>query len=65
MRDIVVPGESLTEEQADRLYEIADLIHAVARRLAAPADLRPGPCTPVEINVMRRIVERLRRGGSW
>jgi len=43
----------MTEEEADRLYELAGLIHAVARQLDAPADLRPGPCTPVEISVMR------------
>jgi MarR family transcriptional regulator, temperature-dependent positive regulator of motility len=43
----------LTEEQADRLHELADLIHAVARQLVVPADLRPGLCTPVEISVMR------------
>lgn len=46
---------SLTEEQADTLYELADLIHALARQLGGPADLRPGPCTPVEISVMRFI----------
>lgn len=45
----------MAEEQADRLYELADLIHAVARQLGTPADLRPGPCTPVEISVMRFI----------
>ncbi len=45
----------MTEEQAEKLYQLADLIHAVARQLGAPADLRPGPCTPVEISVMRFI----------
>lgn len=45
----------MTEEEADRLYELADLLHAVARQIGAPADLRPGPCTPVEISVMRHV----------
>lgn len=45
----------MTEERTDTLYELADLIHALARQLGAPADLRPGPCTPVEISVMRFI----------
>jgi DNA-binding MarR family transcriptional regulator len=40
-------------ERADRLHELADLVHAVARQLGAPAGLRPGPCTPIEISVMR------------
>nr|WP_248308289.1 MarR family winged helix-turn-helix transcriptional regulator [Devosia sp. 919] len=34
---------------------MADLVHAVARQLVVPADLRPGPCTPVEISVVRFI----------
>ena len=45
----------MKQKHADKLYELADLIHAVARRLTAPADLKLGPCTPVEINVMRFI----------
>jgi DNA-binding MarR family transcriptional regulator len=40
-------------ERADRLHELADLVHAVARQLGVPAGLRPGLCTPVEISVMR------------
>jgi DNA-binding MarR family transcriptional regulator len=45
----------LTDRRTDTLYELADAIHALARQLAAPAALRPGPCTPVEISVMRYI----------
>ncbi|MEC7764167.1 MAG: MarR family winged helix-turn-helix transcriptional regulator [Pseudomonadota bacterium] len=47
----------MDDDHTDRLYDLADLIHAVARRLPAPPDLEPGPCTPIEINVMR-IVQR-------
>ncbi|WP_088623613.1 MarR family winged helix-turn-helix transcriptional regulator [Oceanicola sp. 22II-s10i] len=43
------------ETRSDALFELADLVHAVARRLPAPVDLEPGPCTPIEINVMRII----------
>lgn len=43
----------MTQEQADKLYELAELIHAVARQLGVPADLKPEPCTPVEVSVMR------------
>ncbi|OOY05537.1 MarR family winged helix-turn-helix transcriptional regulator [Thioclava sp. F28-4] len=32
---------------------MVDLVHALARRLPAPLDLEPGPCTPIEISVMR------------
>lgn len=41
------------EDRSKMLCELAELVHAVARRLPAPADLEPGPCTPIEINVMR------------
>lgn len=43
----------MAESEFTELYELVDLIHAVARRLPAPLDLEPGPCTPVEISVMR------------
>lgn len=43
----------MDEEHEADLYELVDLVHAVARRLPAPADLEPGPCTPIEISVMR------------
>lgn len=43
----------MSEEQNAELYELADLVHAVARQLPAPSNLEPGPCTPIEINVMR------------
>lgn len=38
---------------AAELFELADLVHAVARLLPAPPDLEPGPCTAIEINVVR------------
>lgn len=41
--------------QSAELFELADLVHAVARRLPAPSDLQPGPCTPIEISVMRYV----------
>jgi len=47
----------VTEPKAETLYELADLIHAIARQLAVPADLRPGPCTALEISVMRFVVK--------
>lgn len=37
------------------LSELADLIHGVSRQLRPPADLQPGPCTPMEITVMRYV----------
>ena len=43
------------EDHKAQLHELADLVHAVARRLPAPPDLEPGPCTPIEITVMRRV----------
>lgn len=43
----------MKEVNIDQLYELADLVHAIARRLPAPNNLEPGPCTPVEISVMR------------
>ena len=41
------------EERTADLHELADLVHAVARRLPAPSNLEPGRCTPIEISVMR------------
>lgn len=43
----------MIEGDAYKLHELADLVHAVARQLPAPDNLEPGPCTPVEISVMR------------
>ena len=43
----------MRESRSSELHDLADLVHAVARRLPAPADLEPGPCTPTEISVMR------------
>lgn len=43
----------MSEDKNAELHELADLVHAVARRLPAPSNLEPGPCTPIEINVMR------------
>ena len=37
----------------DKLFELANLFHSIARQLPAPDDLQPGPCTPLEIEVMR------------
>lgn len=45
----------MAEERADRLHELAELVHAVARRLGVPADLGSGPCSPVEISVIRHV----------
>jgi DNA-binding MarR family transcriptional regulator len=45
----------VAEGDAYELYELADLVHAVARQLPTPNNLEPGPCTPVEISVMRFI----------
>jgi len=45
----------MIEKDAARLYELADLIHAVARHLRPPSDLEPGLCTPVEIVVLRYV----------
>lgn len=46
---------AVTKDTTFRLYELADLIHGVARQIRAPGNLEPGPCTPVEITVMRFI----------
>lgn len=43
----------MDEDEAARLFTLADLIHAIGRQLRPPADLAPGMCTPVEISVMR------------
>lgn len=43
----------MSEEHKAALYDLADLVHAVARQLPAPSSLEPGPCTRIEINVMR------------
>ncbi|MEI4474042.1 MarR family winged helix-turn-helix transcriptional regulator [Frigidibacter sp. MR17.24] len=43
----------MKEDDTDKRYELADLVHAIARHLPAPTNLEPGPCTPVEISVMR------------
>ncbi len=45
----------MNDDYAHRLYTLADLIHAVGRQLSIPIGLEPGPCTPVEILVMRFI----------
>lgn len=45
----------MNDDDASRLFELADLIHAVGRQLRSPGNLEPGPCSPVEINVMRYI----------
>ena len=45
----------MNEDDASRLFELGDLIHAVGRQIRPPGDLEPGPCTPVEIIVMRYI----------
>ncbi|TXC67988.1 MarR family transcriptional regulator [Sphingomonas ginsenosidivorax] len=46
---IVVPDD----EQI--LFELADAVHGIARQLRVPDDLVPGPCTPIEITVMRYV----------
>jgi len=43
----------MDEAQSTELHDLVDLVHAVARQLPAPPDLEPGPCTPIEISVMR------------
>lgn len=43
----------MNTDDVSPLFELADLIHAVGRQLRPPTDLEPGPCTPVEIAVMR------------
>ncbi len=45
----------MAESHSPKLYELVELVHAVARQLPAPDNLEPGPCTPVEIGVMRFI----------
>ena len=36
----------------ERHFELARLVHSIARRLPPPDGLQPGPCTPLEIEVM-------------
>ncbi len=45
----------IDEANAQRLFQLADLIHGISRQLPAPRSLEPGVCTPIEIHVMRRI----------
>lgn len=45
----------MKEKDAERLYELADLIHTVSRHLRPPSDLKPGLCTSVEIAVLRYV----------
>ncbi len=45
----------MTDEAAFKLYELADRILAIGRHFRPPADLQPGPCSLVEITVMRYI----------
>lgn len=45
----------MNDDDVARRFELADLIHRVGRHLRPPDDLEPGPCTPVEIAVMRFI----------
>jgi DNA-binding MarR family transcriptional regulator len=45
----------MNDDYGRKLYILADLIHAVARQLSHPEGLEPGPCTPVEILVMRHV----------
>lgn len=45
----------MKDDDSTGLYELADLIHGVGRQLPLPNDLQPGPCTPVEITVMRYV----------
>jgi DNA-binding MarR family transcriptional regulator len=37
------------------LFALADAVHGIARQLRPPDDLLPGPCTPIEITVMRYV----------
>lgn len=39
-------------ERTEELFQLATLVHSIARRLPAPGGLQPGPCTPLEIDVM-------------
>lgn len=45
----------MNEDDVSRRFELADLIYGVGRHIRPPTDLEPGPCTPVEITVMRFI----------
>ena len=45
----------MTDDEADRLFDLADLILAVGRQLRASPGYSPGWCTPVEGAVMRFI----------
>lgn len=45
----------MDEAKAQRLFELADLVHGISRQLPAPRSLEPGICTPIEIHVMRCI----------
>lgn len=45
----------MDEAEAQRLFELADLVHGISRQLPAPRSLEPGVCTPIEIHVMRCI----------
>jgi len=45
----------MTDDAAFKLYELADRIVAIGRHFRPPPDLQPGPCSPVEITVMRHI----------
>ena len=47
----------MSDDEVSRLFELADLIHAISRQLRPPSDLEPGICTAVEINVMRFITK--------
>ncbi|AQZ54462.1 transcriptional regulator SlyA (plasmid) [Martelella mediterranea DSM 17316] len=48
---------TMNDDTARKLYTLADLIHAVGRHLSVPDGLEPGPCTPVEILVMRHVLQ--------
>jgi DNA-binding MarR family transcriptional regulator len=43
----------LPDNHETQLFDLADLILAVARLIGAPQDLSPSMCTPVESSVMR------------
>ncbi|MBF0877201.1 MarR family transcriptional regulator [Gluconobacter cerevisiae] len=45
----------MTDDDKQKLYLLADLIHAISRQLTTPTNLKPAPCTSVEILVMRYI----------
>lgn len=47
----------MDQNYSHKLYLLADLIHAVGRHLSVPDGLEPGPCTPVEILVMRYVLQ--------